>query len=454
MINEIKDRIGKKIQVEAKVVSLKSISGKTLLTLRDSSGSIQAVSKKQLDVLPGQSIRVDALVKEFKGEPELEILSQEKKADFLIKSENLAKFEDEFKKAAAEIRSAINNKRHIIIRHHDDTDGYAAGFVIEKAMLSIIDSDKPYQIYSRKASRTPFYDYIDALVDLNYYLSVKKYNENPPLIILADLGSNDQSIASIKRLKKYGIRFLIVDHHLYDEENKKQAAVFLNTHDKGLGSDISAGALAAELANFLKPGLDLKHIPAVAGTADKSAGSDYEKYLKLSGLSKDYLIKWSTVIDHETYFLRFPERLEFLEDLFSLNVQQVEEIYRQITKEFAEVKKAAEKYVEIKQAKDFKVLVIEKDKVSHRGYAGSKLTRITHDLESGPRITLSISGGSMISYRADDVDFSGVELLKELKDRFPHALVSGGGHAAAGAIKFTEASAEEVMDYVFKYLKL
>lgn len=454
MLIDLKNNIGEIKTLEAKVVSIKNISGKTFLELSDNTGKIKSFSIKSLQVLPGQTINFSAKVLNNNGNIELEIISVVKPLKFMIESENLEKLENEFKQVAKEIKDAIKNKRQIIIRHHDDTDGYTAGYVIEKAILSILNTDKPHLFYSRKSCRTPFYDYIDALVDLNYYLSAKKYGEQPPLIILTDLGSNNQSINSIKRLKSYGMRFVIIDHHTYDEENKNAVDVFLNTHEKGLGSDICAGALASELAHYINPRGDFTIYPAIAGTADKSVGSDYQKYVKLSGMDKEYLNMWAMVIDHESFYLRFPERTEFLEDLFLLKKEQIEEIYLDIQKESKEIKKSIEKYVQIKQGNGFKFLLIDKTKISDRGYASSKLTAITHGLVEGPRITFVVSHDSMISFRADDVEFSGIDLLQKLKEKFPYALISGGGHDFAGAIKYVEAANSEIMEYIFQYLKL
>ena len=170
-IQNLKNNINKTIEIEAQVASVKNVSGKILLELKDNTGKIKAFSRKNLNFLPGQNIRL--LVK-IHTNNEIEIISKVKDMDFLIDSDNLKKLEKEYRQAADEIKNALKSKRQIIIRHHDDTDGYTAGYVLEKSIVSILNSDKPHQFYSRKACRTPFYDYIDALVDLNYYLSAKK----------------------------------------------------------------------------------------------------------------------------------------------------------------------------------------------------------------------------------------------------------------------------------------
>ena len=100
-----------------------------------------------------------------------------KRKPFLIKSENLEKLRDIFIEVSDEIKKAITQKRHIIVRHHDDTDGYIAGFTLEKAILPLIEDNRKYYYFTRLSSRTPFYEYTDALRDVNSFLSFTKICE-------------------------------------------------------------------------------------------------------------------------------------------------------------------------------------------------------------------------------------------------------------------------------------
>jgi len=229
----------------------------------------------------------------------------------------------------------------------------------------------------------------------------------------------------------------------------------LNSQTKELGANLSAGALCTELALFINPLLEgINHLPALAGVADKSAGKDIESYVKLSGYSLEELNKWSLIIDHETYFLKFNPRTALLYDLFfptKIN-RSLLTMYKDIEKDLERVKLSAKKYVKIKDYGKFKLLRINRDKVGDYGYASSKLIRIAHELEKGPRITFAETASS-IGFRADQVKFSGVDMLEELKEKFPYALVSGGGHDVAGSIRFNAASKEEIMGYVYKYLE-
>lgn len=369
----------------------------------------------------------------------------------LINSENLEKIRTLFSDTAGFIKQAIKENRHILIKHHDDTDGYISGFVIEKAILPLIESSKKHFFITRNVSKAPFYDYSDALRDINTH----GYDQKPPVLILTDLGSNDQSIRSINRCKDYGFDIIIVDHHKYNDENKDTAKFYISSQIIGLNSSISAGALATELALFINPELKgITHLPALAGSGDKSTGKEHEEYVRLSGYDEDFLKKWSFVIEHETYYLRFFGRTEFIEDLFSkqLNAGFVEERYKLIDRDLEKVRIAAKKFVMVKQYPKFKFLSLRKDLISSWDFASSKLTRFTHELETGPRITFVMTPETL-SYRADDVSFTGLDLLEKLKERFPYAMITGGGHDFAGAIYFNQASREEIMNYINSYIE-
>ncbi|MBN2368167.1 hypothetical protein JXC34_04035 [Candidatus Woesearchaeota archaeon] len=480
-ISEFADKdIGKEFFVIAQVMSIRQTSGPTLFDLKDNSGRIKATGFSRAgerafpNLILGDNIQAKVMVKERTGKMELEILSFNKitepvikKPDlnskqFMISSENLEKLRENFIKAADAIRDAVQQSRPVIIRHHDDPDGYAAGIVLEKALMPLVQEvnpEKPYLYLTRIACRTPYYDYIDGLKDLNTYLSGKqRYDMNPPMIILADLGSNSQSIKSIKRLKIHCIDFVIVDHHKFDKENIDSVAAFLNPIEKKLEHSICGGILASELALFLNPDLNgIRHLPALAAVADKSEGKDIDEYIKLSGYTRKELVKWSTVIDHELYYLKFNESQELLEDLFfpgETNSRILELIYPEIEKEIEQVKKAAKEYCESKKMNNMKIITVSKsDVVGYGDYASSKLTRIAHELYEGPRVTIAITEDS-ISFRADGVPgFSVPGLLSELMDKFPYALLEGGGHDVAGTIKFNAASIEKITRYVKEYIE-
>lgn len=468
--------IGKEIYVLAQVKKIRETSGPTIFELRDNTGIINATAFKRGErafpnIVLGGNIQAKVRVKSRNDKLELEILRYDKineqivktvdlkERSFLIKSDNLEKLRSIIINAAEIIKQAINESRPIVIRHHDDIDGYSSGIVLAKAIQPLIKEERSYLYLTRSSSRTPYYDYIDALRDLNTYLITKnRFDGKSPLIILCDLGSNSQSLKSINRLRMYDIDFVIVDHHRYDEENKNVAKVFLNPLAYGLDSNFNAGILASELALFINPVLkEIKHLPGLSAIADRSSGEDVNRYIKLSGFNEDYLMRWSIAIDHELFHLRFAESSGMLHDLFfpgKNNTKIINSLYPLIEKEFDKVKIAAKKYAKIIDFKNFKVVRIDKPQVAMFGdYASSKLIRITHDLFTGSRITLCEFNDS-ISFRADNVNkFSVVDLLATLRKKFSYSLLNGGGHDFAGNIRFNAASKEEIIKEIMQYLK-
>jgi len=370
--------------------------------------------------------------------------------NFLIDSDELNKLKKNMIETAEIIKKAVADKRFILIKHHDDTDGYTSGIVLEKAITPLIDDVRKQYYFSRSSSRYPYYDYTDSLRDLNNFLS---FNSKKPLVILCDLGSNEQSLRAIRRLMEFDVEFIIVDHHKYDEENKRLTKAFLNPHTVGLDSEYNAGMIATELALFINPILrGVKHLPGLSAVADRSSGKDVDKYVKISGYSFEELERWSLVIDHETYYLRFQARSKFLDSLFfPETIDKFMKMHKDIMKEFEKVEKAVKKYAKIKDYGKFKFISINRQDVGDYEYASSKLSRVLVDSIKEPRIAFVLTPGH-ISYRADGVDFKGVKLIDELKQKFPHAMVNGGGHEVAGAIGFNVAANEEIMQYVDEFL--
>ena len=444
--------IGKVYSINATVKTIKTASGNTLLELRDETGSMKAIAKSH-DILLGETIEAKVLVSKNNNEIEFEVIGYNKAHKFLIQSETLEMLRTLFIEASALIKKAIKEDRPVIIRHHDDTDGYTAGLVIERAIRQI----KEKLFMTRSSSKTPYYDYTDALRDINTYLFQKKrYGLKSPLVILCDLGSNRQSIASIRRIKLYEAEVLIIDHHHFDLENQ-ELTLLVNPQVYNQGSEVNSGALACEISRLLNPNITgIKHLPALSGTADRSSGKDFEAYLKLSGYDKNYLEKWALAIDHETYYMKFQESSELLEDLFfptKNNEKLIEDVSTDIEKDFAKMRESARKYMKIIEMKTFKVIMIDKSKASNYGeYASSKIARITHDLMTGPRVTV-VETEDSISFRADEVPgFSVVNLLNYLQKKMPFALLDGGGHDFAGNIRFNPGSKSEVIEHILEYL--
>ncbi len=478
-IKEISDgHVGKEFYIVAKIRAIRQTTGPTIFELKDNTDSIKSTAFTKAgerafpELIIGNNLQARVAVKKRGMDLELELLSYEKinqevvdnsafmKRQFLAKSERMDRLRPLFLDAAKRILDAIDEGRPIVIRHHDDVDGYTCGLVLEKAIKPLIEElnpEKAHLFISRNPSRTPFYDYIDALRDLNDYLLAKeRYDERAPLILLCDLGSNNQSIDGIKRLLYYGIDFIIIDHHLFDEDNKKSVKVFLNPHVFGMGSDLNAGALCSELALLLNPDLKIHHLPALSGVADRSSGDEFEHYVKLSGFSKQELERWGYAIDHDLHYLKFNGASGLFEDLFfptENNKKIIEEIHKSMEGEFLNVKNTVARFLKIFDYGKFKLLRISRTCVPYGSYAGSKLPRLANDSVTGARITM-VEDEDSISFRANGIGtFSVVKLVESLKKEMPYAMIDGGGHDFAGTLKFSTAAKEEVFEKVLEFIK-
>ena len=215
--------------------------------------------------------------------------------NFTIKSDMLESQKERFKKVAEIIKLAIIENRPIFIRHNADCDGYSSAITIERAIIAFMDEvsggDKllQYQNYRRSPSKAPFYEYEDAVKDVTYFLRDKvKNGMKEPLIVITDNGSTEEDILSIKQMKVYGCPIVVIDHHYPGEvsdEGKVEVDKYIDAHINpyltGFDSNISAGMLGYELANFIYDNTkNSVFIPAMSAILDHTEGPERDQYLK------------------------------------------------------------------------------------------------------------------------------------------------------------------------------
>src|SRR3989344_1503158 len=249
---------------------------------------------------------------------------------FLVEDQILEKLKDRFIKAATEVRLAIIQNRPIIIRHHNDTDGYSSGYALERAILPLIVKQhnsvkSAWEFYTRSPISAPMYEIEDSIRDTAHSLSrAAKFSNKMPLVLIVDTGSGEKDLLGIQQGKVHGIDFIVVDHHAFDKDMiSKEVMVHINPFLVGEdGAKFSAGMLCTELARFINqnPELNVTQIPAMAGIADRvdkpKALDAYLKIAEKKGYNKQLLADISTVIDFISAKLRFMEAREYIEVLF------------------------------------------------------------------------------------------------------------------------------------------
>ena len=116
----------------------------------------------------------------------------------------------------------------------------------------------------------------------------ERHGQKLPLIVLLDNGSTEEDIVALMQAKIYDIEVVVIDHHSPGELITKDerggeiygatVAVdeYVDTHVNpylvGGDSQLTAGALATEVAHIINPSVKdvIKHLPAVAALGDRA----------------------------------------------------------------------------------------------------------------------------------------------------------------------------------------
>ncbi len=506
-----KKDLRKTLNLRGKVMTIKQTSGPTLMILNDGTGNFtfKAFVKPGVRAFPeineGDYVKVNAIITERNGgiegevksmskltnqelkdrEDEFDRLQEEKllpdTTEFSIKSEVLESQKDRFIKVTKIIKKAILDGRPILLRHNADTDGYSSAITIERAILSFMDEmtggdlQYKYNYYKRAPSKAPFYEYEDSIKDISNWLKDKiKNNAKPPLIIITDNGSTEEDILSIKQMKIYDATIVVIDHHYPGEvidgkvEVDKYIDAHINPYLTGFDSNVCAGMLGYELANFIyKNNNNSVFIPAMAAILDHTSCIERDQYIekaKKEGFTEEYLADLGEIIDMQSHFIRFMESREFIDDLFGFNMEAqkkiVEMLVPELKKRYDIVEKVANKYAKIKDFGKFYLISFDGEKATFRGeypQIGKSTNHIHKKFEEKldkPIITMTYGSTFMTLRVSDDItNFSVPEFVQKMFKELPDINANGGGHEHAGSVRFIEYAKEEVMELFNKYLK-
>jgi len=400
--------------------------------------------------------------------------------EFLVKSPILDKLKERFVEAATQIRLAVIQDRPIIVRHHNDADGYSSGFSLERAILPLIIKQHssvkaPWEFFLRAPSQAPFYEIDDSIRDMaNSLRNVAKFSNKMPLVIIADNGSSEQDLMGIKQGKVHGADFIVVDHHGFEKDViSAEVLVHINPFLVGEdGSHYSAGMLCSELARFINPNVEnITQIPAMAGYADRidlgnpKVIQDYLEIAEKEGYSKELLSDISLVIDYVSAKVRFMEVREYIEVLFGEPRAKQKELVslmapyiRELDKKGLAIGKSNAKQEKLGST-TLQTIEIQE---TFPGFGffpkPGRAVSLVHDdyLNSGKTKALVTAGlmNTAITLRAtDDANFSVHEFLEILEKKLPGAFANGGGHKNAGSINFLPYKKKEVVELLREFVK-
>ncbi|MDP2926193.1 MAG: hypothetical protein Q8N99_07490 [Nanoarchaeota archaeon] len=509
---EIKDinqeLFNKSVLITALIERINQTGGPTIFVVSDGTGSLALkgfVGQGQRaypELKEGDTIKATIKINEYNNELEGEIKRikaldkneneefleklidiQKKRAEvkdinFLVQSPILDKLKPYIIKAAHEILLAIIQNRPIIVRHHNDTDGYCAGYALEKAILPLIEKEHSsekagYEFFLRAPSQAPFYEIDDSIRDTAMSLrNVAKFSNKMPLVIITDNGSTPEDLFAIKQAKVHGMEFIVIDHHYFDHDViTKEVLVHINpflvNED---GAKFSAGMLCAELARLINPVESLEVIPAIAGLADRidlnnpKLIEDYLNIAKKQGYDRELLVNISKVIDFVSAKVRFMEVREYIGVIFGEPRDKQKELVSLMApyiigleEKGLQIAKANTK-IEMINSTYLQLLDIESTFPGFGFYPKpGKCVGLIHDyFQKTKKITNLITIGLMntaITIRAtDEANFSMHELISYLNKHSPNSFVEGGGHKNAGSITFIPQKQTEMLELLKEFI--
>ncbi len=509
-INEInQDFFNEDVEVSGLIERIAQTGGPTIFVISDGTGTLALKGfigqgqRAYPELNEGNTIGAIVTINEYNKELEGEIKKiskldekehreylekilklQEKRTEikeipFLVKSPVLEKLKPLLIKAASEIRLAIIQSRPIIVRHHNDTDGYCSGYALEKAILPLIEKEHgsekaSYEFFLRAPTQAPFYEIDDSIRDTATSLrNVAKFSNKMPLIIITDNGSTPEDLFAIKQGKIHGAEFIVVDHHFFDEDVISKEVLthinpFLVRED---GAKFSAGMLGAELARLINniPGLEI--LPAIAGLADRVDINNpkiIEEYIKIAekeGYTKELLIRISKVIDFVSAKIRFMEVREYIGVIFGEPRDKQKELVNlmapyiiELEQKGLQIAKASSKTEKIGKT-TLQLLDIENTFPGFGFYPKpGKCVGMLHDnIQTAKAIDNLITAGLMntaITLRATDKsNFSTHEFITYLNKKIPNSFVQGGGHKNAGSITFLPNKQKEILGLLKNFIK-
>jgi RecJ-like exonuclease len=282
---------------------------------------------------------------------------------------------------------------------------------------------------------------------------------------MLDNGSTEEDTPAYRNLAHYDVPILVVDHHHPDPDAVQQFAehhVNPYLHDEDYR--ITTGMMCVEIARMIDPDVtdELRHVPAVAGIADRSEGEAMDEYLELAaeeGYEAPDLRDIGEALDYATYWLRYNDGREYINDLLNVNCDdrdRHERVVNLLSERAArdvdnQLDAATQHVTEEDLDNGARLFRIDVENHARRFTypAPGKTTGKIHDkkvAETGdPVITIGF-GPDFAVLRSDGVRLDIPEMVAELKEDVEGAGVSGGGHLVVGSIKFVSGMREEVIE--------
>ena len=492
---------GENVTLQGTVVQIKQTAGPTIFQIADETGIVGGAAFEEAGVRAYPAVELDDVVRvtgrveDHEGELQIEIDSLkrlagdaerdarqrldaalEERADPhdvepLVDWPALEKLYPDLKTVARRLRRTVLEGRPIRLRHHADGDGMCASLPVQLALENFIESvhrsdDAARHLFKRLPSKAPFYEMEDVTRDLNFALEGKaRHGQKLPLLLMLDNGSTEEDVPAYENLAHYDVPIVVIDHHHPDPEAVEP---LLDAHVNPYLYDedyrITTGMMSVELARMIDPSIteELRHVPAVAGLADRSKADTMAEYVALAqdeGYDREMLLDIGEALDYTAHWLRYSEGKTLVSDVLNVGCDDdarhrelIEFLSTRAERDVQTQLDAVEPHVEHERlASGAHLYRVDLDSWARRFTypAPGKTTGKLHDRmvsETGePVITIGY-GPDFAVLRSDGVRLDIPEMVSELNDEVVGGGVSGGGHLVVGSIKFVKGMREEVID--------
>ncbi len=498
---DLEETVGEAGHIEGRVVQAKQTGGPTIFQVRDETGITPCAAFEEAGVRAypeaevGDVVRVAGTVETRDDNPQVEVddlavlegaaatdvedrldaattdLATPADVDPLVDWPALGKLYDDLREVARLLRETVLEGRPIRMRHHADGDGLCASAPLQHALERFIadthaDPDAPRHLLKRLPSKAPYYEMEDVTRDLNFALEDRtRHGQKLPLLLMLDNGSTEEDTPAYRNLAHYDIPVVVVDHHHPDPgavEGLVESHVNPYLHDEDYA--VTTGMLCVELARMIAPEVtdDVRHVPAVAGLADRSEGEGMADYLSLAreaGYDEGRLQDIGEALDYATFWLRYDDGRELIYDILDVNCDdpdrhaELVDLLAERAQQDVDAQLGVAMEHVTHETLDNGAHLYRVDVEEHaRRFtypAPGKTTGKVHDrkvAETGdPVITIGF-GPDFAVLRSDGVRLDIPEMVAELKAEVTGGGVSGGGHLVVGSIKFVKGMREEVIE--------
>ncbi|OIO28174.1 hypothetical protein COX86_04380 [Candidatus Micrarchaeota archaeon CG_4_10_14_0_2_um_filter_60_11] len=347
----------------------------------------------------------------------------------LVNDEGMRSLEGGLAKAAEFLERSLLEMTPLIVRFHDDCDGVASALLLKKALETYATKHAIQMRASFKQADSAVYGRRDAERDADDGRNYPK----KPLLVLLDHGANEESSAQLRELRESGFKIIIIDHHPHAAA--VNADVFVSPHAAKGDSKHVTGLLCLELAK------------KIVGFADERIAwwalqSDHSELRRGDDEHEPVAIDYLAITNKDAKIGDYEKA--------AANPALLEMHYRRAAALLEKSLEEAAKNTRVKQGNGVTFYLTNLDYLEKGGYPskGKVLNALARPREDEKAVSVGYGDTTAlfrVSMKAHEAGFKANEVIATLKEKFPHAVESGGGHERAASLRFKTGYASRIL---------